>query len=64
MLKLKSKKEKSKFLVPDKVGKGKYYLKNKNTERIEDQVAITNKEHMICSYGLQFLIFFSKVSYL
>jgi proliferating cell nuclear antigen len=49
-------------MVTGKAGSGKYCLKNNNAERIEDQVTISNKEDVTCSYGLQYLNSFAKAS--
>ena len=61
-VKIEVKEEKCTFLVSGKAGSGKYCLKNNNAERIEDQVTITNKEDVSCSYGLQYLNSFAKAS--
>ena len=61
-VKIEVKDDKCTFLVTGKAGNGKYCLKNNNAERIEDQVIITNKEDVSCSYGLQYLNSFAKAS--
>ena len=43
-IKIEVKEEKGTFLVTSKAGNRKYTLKNKNAERIEDQVIIVNKK--------------------
>ena len=61
-VKIEVKDDKCTFLVTGKAGNGEYCLKNNNAERIEDQVIITNKEDVSCSYGLQYLNSFAKAS--
>ena len=61
-VKIEVKEEKCTFMVTGKAGSGKYCLKNNNAERIEDQVTISNKEDVTCSYGLQYLNSFAKAS--
>jgi len=61
-VKIEVKDDKCTFIVNGKAGNGKYYLKNNNAERLEDQVTIVNKEDVSCSYGLQYLNSFAKAS--
>ncbi len=61
-VKIEVKDEECTLSVTGKAGSGKYHLKNNNAERIEDQVTITNKEDVCCSYGLQYLNSFAKAS--
>ena len=50
------------FSIVGKSGNGKVTMKNNSSDKIEDQVNITNNEDVVCSYGLQYLNSFAKAS--
>ena len=50
------------FSIVGKSGIGKVTMKNNSSDKIEDQVNITNNEDVVCSYGLQYLNSFAKAS--
>ncbi len=50
------------FIIQGKAGKGKYTIKNNDSDKIEQQVSITSSEDVCCSYGLQYLNSFAKAS--
>ena len=50
------------FSIVGKSGIGKVTMKNNSSDKIEEQVNITNNEDVVCSYGLQYLNSFAKAS--
>lgn len=50
------------FIIAGKAGKGKYTIKNNESEKVDFQVSINSTEDVCCSYGLQYLNSFAKAS--